>query len=108
MYCISRIDSTLARMIRDARGTIGMEIAMITLWMDGPSAADITSANTSNGNPWRISSSRWAIRSVLPPAYPDNRPMMPPSTEPSRVEPMPTMSDTRAPCTSREYMSRPR
>ena len=35
-YCISRIDSTLARMTRAARGTIGIEIAMITFWTDGP------------------------------------------------------------------------
>ena len=54
-YCISRIDSTLARMTRAARGTIGIEIAMITLGIDGPSAADITSASTSSGSPCRMS-----------------------------------------------------
>ena len=36
MYCISRIDSTLARITRAARGMIGIEMAMITLWSDGP------------------------------------------------------------------------
>ena len=35
-YCISRIDSTLARMTRAARGMIGIEIAIITLVIDGP------------------------------------------------------------------------
>src|SRR6185369_7346107 len=68
MYCISRIDSTLARMMRAARGTIGMEMAMITFGIEGPSEADITSASTSSGSPCRMSSSRWATRSVLPPA----------------------------------------
>ena len=67
MYCISRIDSTLARITRAARGMIGIEIAMTTFWIDGPSAADITSASTSSGRPCRMSSSRWVIRSVLPP-----------------------------------------
>ena len=59
MYCISRIDSTLARMTRAARGMIGIEIAMTTLSIDGPSAADITSASTSSGSPCRMSSTRW-------------------------------------------------
>src|SRR5207245_1062364 len=54
-YCISRIESTLERITRAARGMIGIEIAMITLWTAGPSAADITSASTRSGNPWRMS-----------------------------------------------------
>src|SRR6185295_14023873 len=58
MYCISRIDSTLARITREARGTIGLEIAMMTFWIDGPSEADITRASTSSGNPCRMSSRR--------------------------------------------------
>ena len=69
MYCISRMDSTLARMTRAARGTMGIEIAMITLGTDGPSDADITSASTSSGSPCRMSITRWATRSILPPAY---------------------------------------
>jgi len=66
-YCISRMDSTLDRMTRAARGMIGIEIAITTLWMAGPSAADMTSASTSSGRPCRMSSTRWAMRSVLPP-----------------------------------------
>src|SRR5438034_772970 len=50
-YCISRMDSTLDRITRAARGMIGIEIAITTLWMAGPSAADITSASTSSGKP---------------------------------------------------------
>jgi len=46
---------------------IGMEIAMMTLRIEGPSDADMTRASTSNGNPCRMSSSRWVMRSVLPP-----------------------------------------
>src|SRR2546426_666629 len=66
-YCISRIDSTLQRITRAARGVIGIQMAIITLWSAGPRAADITSASTSNGSPCRMSSTRWVTRSVLPP-----------------------------------------
>ena len=66
-YCISRIDSTLERITRAARGMMGTEMAMTTLWMEAPSAADITMARTRRGSPWRMSSTRWVMRSVLPP-----------------------------------------
>ena len=66
-YCISRIDSTLARMTRAALGMIGIEIASTTFGIDGPSAADMTSASTSSGSPCRMSITRWVMRSVLPP-----------------------------------------
>ena len=66
-YCISRIDSTLARITRAARGMIGIEIAKMTFWIEGPSAADITRASTSSGSPCRMSMTRWVTRSVLPP-----------------------------------------
>jgi len=97
MYCISRMDSTLARMMRAARGMMGIEMAMTTFWTDGPSAADITRASTSKGNPCRMSSSRWEIRSVFPPKYALSSPMIPPKTLPRSVDSAPTTSETRAP-----------
>ena len=66
-YCISRMDRTLERMTRAARGMIGIEMAMTTLWSAGPSAADMTSAKTSSGSPWRMSRIRWVTRSLVPP-----------------------------------------
>ena len=102
MYCISRMLSTLARITRAARGMIGTEMAMMTFRTEGPSEADMTRASTSSGNPCRMSSSRCVMRSVLPPAYADSSPMMPPSTEPSSVLPVPTTSETQAPWTMRE------
>jgi hypothetical protein len=59
--------STLARMTRAARGTIGIEIAMHALMSEGPRAAARTRANTRIGSACMMSITRWASRSVLPP-----------------------------------------
>jgi len=40
---------------------------MMTFSTVGPSAVDTTIASTSSGRPWRMSSTRCASRSVLPP-----------------------------------------
>jgi len=93
----SRMESTLARMTRAARGMMGIEMARMTLGIEGPRAADITRASTRSGSPCRMSMMRWTTRSVLPPTYPERRPMTPPRSEATAVEPRPTRSDTRAP-----------
>jgi len=69
-YWNSRMLSTLARMTRAARGMMGIEMARITFWMEGPRAADMTRASTRRGRPCRISMTRWMARSVLPRCIP--------------------------------------
>ena len=62
----SRSASVLARMTRATVGISGMAIARITLGNEGPSAAVITNARTSNGNACNMSVTRWNTRSTQP------------------------------------------
>jgi hypothetical protein len=106
-YCISRIDSTLDRTTRAARGMIGTEIAITTLVIDCPSAADITIASTRSGSPWRMSSTRCVTRSSRPPGVAGQEADHAAQRGAEQVDATPTISETRAPCTMRENMSRP-
>jgi hypothetical protein len=53
-------------MTRATVGISGIAMAMITFGSDGPSAAVITSASTSNGSACRMSVMRWNTRSTQP------------------------------------------
>jgi len=93
--------SATARTTRATRGMTGTEIATTTVPSDGPSAAVITSARTSSGNPCMMSSTGWMMPSTLRPVRPLSSPTAPPPSPPSSAQATPTASETRAPCTSR-------
>ena len=102
-YCISRMDSTLARMTRAARGMIGIEMAMTTFWIDGPERRRHDEGEHQQRQPLQDVHDALgdeiglAARRTRTGARSPRR-----GTEPSRVDARLTMSDTRAPCTMRE------
>ena len=88
-YCISRIDSTLARMTRAARGMIGTEIAMTTLWTAGPERGRHHQGEHQQRQPLQDVEHPLGDQVGLAADVADRSPMMPPSTEPSSVDATP-------------------
>ena len=66
-YGISRTDSATERMTRPPKGMRVMAIATITARSPVPIAMEIAMARMRSGNAWRISITRWLIRSKRPP-----------------------------------------
>src|SRR5581483_461079 len=95
------------RATRANAGTATMATATVTLRRLWPRNAVTAMTSTSAGKASITSTMPMSTVSVLPRWYPASRPMAPPTTRPTATATSPTVSDTRAPYTSRDRMSRP-
>src|SRR5215472_18503889 len=103
--CLSA--SALARTTRAKTVHCTRPTARITLPMPTSMIDTSASASSSGGNACTISTPRMMSRSLHPPTYPDTSPMDTPMSTATAMDASPTMSDTRAPNTSRVSKSRP-
>ena len=97
-----------ARATRAKVGTEVSAIAAMMLGIDGPSIATIMSPRIRVGNASRMSIASMATASRRPPRQPASMPMAEPITIAAKVEATPMISEKRAPCSSRDSVSRPK
>jgi hypothetical protein len=74
-----------------------MAIATMTAGRPVPIAMEIAMARMRSGNAWRISITRWLIRSKRPPRYPHATPQSEPTVVPRSTAENATKREVRAP-----------
>src|SRR5437667_8943199 len=107
-YGFAITDSAAPRMTRDAVAAPRMERARIRLGNPGPSAAIRDRTTTSAGNDIHASTTRWTTMSYAPPRYALETPMAVAINVASVTVANPTVTEIRAPYTTRLHTSRER
>src|SRR5438046_2446967 len=94
------------RITRELVAAAMMATEMIRFSRPGPSTAITDRMMTRYGNESHASTTRWTARSQTPPKYALDTPMAVATTMARAMVAKPTVTDTRAPYTTRLHMSR--